>query len=360
MTFQRCKSSRRPLTPGRFAVSASGGTGSITGNLTTHETDQVPANNALTLPVAGTQHADLALTLTPASATIDRGASVTVTASMVNRGPNPSTGTELTLEIPAGLTLQNLTTSVGSCSQSGTGVECALGTMAVNATATVTLQMTAVAKGGQFVVGRLDGAGVDTDTDHFATAEIGVRAVGDVAVTLAESADPVTVGTSFSYTATMSNLSGDSANLQFQMGVGGTTTATISSITPVGIACSFDDFNVHCTGLDFAAGGTAIVTVNVASTTPGIVFTNATVSYGEIDTNTDNNSASIGTTLRLIGDVSVAIVDSVDPASLGSPYTYTVTVHNAAPTRERSISAFRSPVPTYRPRPTPPAPARPS
>ena len=349
--------------PVTLAVSSTGGTGSITGSLVTHETDQAPVNNALTLAVIGTQHADLALTLTPASVTIDRGASTTVTASMVNRGPNPSTSTVLTLEIPAGMTLQNFTPSAGICSQSGAVVECALGTMGVNATATVALQMTAVTKGGHIVVGRFDGAGVDTGTDQFAMAEIGVRAVGDVAVTLAESADPVTVGTSFSYTATLSNLSGDSANVQFQMGVGGTTQATIMSITPVGAACSFDSLNVHCTLLDFAAAGTATVTVNVQSSTPGIVITNATVSYSGTDTNPDNNSASIGTTLRLVGDISVEIADSVDPAPTSVPFTYTVTVRNAGPNAGAvnltipvtggNVSAATTPAGTCTPTPSP-------
>ncbi len=317
--------------PLSLAISASGGTGSITASLVTHEADQVPANNSLTRSITGIEYADLGLTMTPSAATLDRGDGVTVTASIVNRGPNPSTSTVLSLEVPAGLSVQTITPSLGTCAQVGANFECAFGTMAVNATATVTMQMTAVAKGGYFVVGRLDGAGVDTGTDHFAVTEVGVRAVGDVAVTLAESADPVTVGTTFSYTATLSNLSGDGANVQFQMGVGGTVSGSISSITPVGIACSFDALNVHCTGLDFAAGGTATVTVNVDATAPGIFITNANVSYGGTDTNTDNNSASIGTTVRLVGDISVEIVDSADPVPTAPPFTYTVTVRNAGP-----------------------------
>jgi hypothetical protein len=317
--------------PLSLAASASGGTGSISASLVSHETDTVPANNTVTFAVVASERADLGLVMTPDSVTVDRDASTAVTAAIVNRGPNPSTGTRLTLEIPAGITVQNVAFSMGSCAPSGANYVCALGTLAVNASATVTLQMTVNTKGGHTLVGRLEGNGIDTVADQTATAEIGARAVGDVGVTLTESADPVTVDSPFSYSATVSNLSGDSANVQLQMGVGGTTTAHIGSITAVGIACSFDALNVHCTGLDFPAGGTATVTVNVLSITPGIVITNSTVSYGGKDTNSSNDSASIGTTLRLVGDISVEIAEDADPVAVSAPLTYTVTVRNAGP-----------------------------
>ena len=63
----------------------------------------------------------------------------------------------------------------------------------------------------------------------------------------------------------------------------------------------------------------------------GIAAANATATYAGTDTTATNNTASIGTTLRLEGDLTVGIAESADPATTGVAFTYIVTVKNNGP-----------------------------
>lgn len=78
-------------------------------------------------------------------------------------------------------------------------------------------------------------------------------------------------------------------------------------------------------------GATGTVTINLGAVVPGIATATATAIPSGTDSNAANNSAIIGTTLRLVGDIRVEIADSIDPATTSVPFTYTVTVRNAGP-----------------------------
>ena len=83
--------------------------------------------------------------------------------------------------------------------------------MNVGRSAIITLDLLAVTPGSHNIIGHADGAGSDRGNLHDHFMNVTVRPVGDVSVTLAESADPVDAGTSFIYTATVRNLSGDAS-----------------------------------------------------------------------------------------------------------------------------------------------------
>jgi uncharacterized membrane protein YgcG len=71
--------------------------------------------------------------------------------------------------------------------------------------------------------------------------------------------------------------------------------------------------------------------VDLDATSAGIAAANATVTYAGTDTSPANNTANIGTTLRLEGDLAVTIAESADPATAGVSFEYTVTVLNNGP-----------------------------
>jgi uncharacterized repeat protein (TIGR01451 family)/CSLREA domain-containing protein len=90
--------------------------------------------------------ADVALTLTSAPAQVPLGQPVTYIAKLANKGPNPATGVVLNAVLPAGAALLSSTPSTGSCT-GAVSVRCTLGTLADQATATVTIIATPASAG---------------------------------------------------------------------------------------------------------------------------------------------------------------------------------------------------------------------
>jgi uncharacterized repeat protein (TIGR01451 family) len=64
---------------------------------------------------------------------------ITYTMSLTNDGPSPAAGVVVADPLPAGLQPVSVTTTAGTCVISGANVTCQIGTLAANATATVTL-----------------------------------------------------------------------------------------------------------------------------------------------------------------------------------------------------------------------------
>ena len=314
--------------PVTFAISAAGGSGALTATLAAHETDLVPGNNGHTLAISAVERADLVLSLTPNDTVIERGASVTLSARVANRGPSPSTGTTLAMEIPAGLAIESITPSAGTCTSAGTAVSCALGTLPVNDEVTVGVQLLGSTANSYGITAEVDGLGLDNGVDENAFASVVVSAVADVSVSLAESADPVNLNELFSYTATLRHLSGDGAPAQLDIPVTG---ARVLGARSASATCAVNGNDVSCNVGMLAAGATATVTIDLQAILPGIATANATVTFQGRDTNPANNTAAIGTTLRTLGDVSVEISDNADPVTVDAPYAYTVTLRNAGP-----------------------------
>jgi hypothetical protein len=138
----------------------------------------------------------------------------------------------------------------------------------------------------------------------------------------------VRVGTSFTYTATLHNLSGDAAGVHLTVPVTG---ARVNAATPTSGSCTTTAAQVDCDVTSLAAGASAPVTIDLDAASAGIAAANATVTYAGTDTSATNNSTSIGTTLRLEGDLAVTIAESADPATTGVAFNYTVTVLNNGP-----------------------------
>jgi hypothetical protein len=311
-----------------FAVGASPqSTGNINATLTGHETDSQTANNTAGQNVTAAEIADLDVAIT-GTAVVDRGGDTNVTVNVDNSGPSPSTVTHLTLQLPANLSASNVVASQGHCTAGAGTLDCNMGTLGTNASAHVALTLHADAPGEGTLSAEASGAGEDPDSSHTASRVFTVRPVGDMAVTLSESADPVTVDAAYQYDATVTNKAGDAGAFTVTIPITG---AAVTSANANFGSCSISGTTVTCAGLGLSAGGAGNIAIGLVSGAPGIATATATVDFAGTDTDPANNSASIGTALRLVGDVSVDIVDNTDPVALGVPYTYTVTVRNAGP-----------------------------
>jgi uncharacterized repeat protein (TIGR01451 family) len=86
-------------------------------------------------PVA---QSDLAVSLDSSTNQVNLGSNVTITATVLNLGPNAATNTSLTEAIPAGLSVVTTSSSMGTVAAASGTISASLGTLASGTSATVT------------------------------------------------------------------------------------------------------------------------------------------------------------------------------------------------------------------------------
>jgi uncharacterized repeat protein (TIGR01451 family) len=91
--------------------------------------------------------ADLALDNAASGEPVLQGQPFSYTLTATNLGPAATVSVGLSDTLPSGLTVNSITASQGSCSRTGVMVNCALGSLAANATATVEINVTAASAG---------------------------------------------------------------------------------------------------------------------------------------------------------------------------------------------------------------------
>lgn len=107
--------------------------------------------NTITRPTCaastgGTSPADVGVAKTASPSSVAVGGTVTYTSVVTNNGPGVATGVAFRDVLPAGQTAVSATTTQGTCSGSTT-ITCAIGTLAVGASATVVIRVTAATAG---------------------------------------------------------------------------------------------------------------------------------------------------------------------------------------------------------------------
>lgn len=127
----------------------------------------------------------------------------------------------------------------------------------------------------------------------------GIAPVADLSITKTDSPDPVTAGSSLTYTITITNNGTDTAT-----GVMLTDTlpgsVTFVSSTPSQGFCSGTAV-VTCSIVSLANSASATVAIVVTPTAAGTITNTASVTAAETDTNTANNSATQSTTVSAAG-----------------------------------------------------------
>ena len=164
-------------------------------------------NNASTVTAGMSPEAELQLNKSALTGTISLGTLGGFRMEVRNVGPATATGATLVDTLPAGLTYASYTATQGTCTTAaGTGgttvVSCALGTIAANGTATVTIRARPTsALLGQTVTNTATASSDITSIPATDTATLTIRPGADLALTKAVSA--ATVGTSGSVTYTL-------------------------------------------------------------------------------------------------------------------------------------------------------------
>jgi uncharacterized repeat protein (TIGR01451 family) len=303
---------------------------SFTGNVTNTAgvawaaptTDPDNSNNTSTVTTNVGEQADLSISKTGTTSATP-GQNVTYTITVTNNGASPATNTVVSDVTPAGLAFVS---NSGDCT---TQFPCSLGTLAANATRTITSTYTVASNfAGASITNT---ASVSSDVNdpntpnNSASATTTIVQQADLQITKSgpPSASP---GNLITYTVTVTNLGPSTAG-----------SIVVSDTTPAGL--TFVSNSGACTGTypcgigSLGAGQSATImsTYNIPSNYGGTSVTNtASVSSAANDGNPSNDSSSVTTPVTASADVSIV---KTGPPSFtpGSNITYTINVTNNGP-----------------------------
>ena len=166
-----------------------------------------------------------------------------------------------------------------------------------------------------------------------------VQTETDLAISKADSPDPVIAGQALTYTLFITNIGPSNA-----------TGVVLTDTLPAGVTfasasagCANAGGTVTCTIGNLSAGAslqrTIMVTVN--SGTTGSLANTVTIAGNETDPTPGNNSDTSLTTVQTETDLIISKADSPDPVVAGQLLTYTLTITNAGPSNATGVSPHR-------------------
>jgi uncharacterized repeat protein (TIGR01451 family) len=158
---------------------AAGATGSLsnTATATTGVPDPNPGNNSATDTDTLTPQSDLGITKTDSADPVSPGDPLVYTVSVANAGPSDATAVTIVDTLPAGVTFVSSSPGPPACTVAGGTVTCTVGSLAVGASATVTIATTVDPGASGILVNTatVSGAGADPDPrDNSASAATAV------------------------------------------------------------------------------------------------------------------------------------------------------------------------------------------
>jgi large repetitive protein len=306
---------------------------SIPGNNSTTEDDD---DTLVTIPIVG---ADLSLTMTGAPNPVQSGSNLVYSLIATNLGTVNANTVVLTDTLPAGVTYVPPSTGSGWTCVAITGGRVRCTRTRINNGASNPLTLTVLVGSG--TTGTLINSAVvnaitadPQPVNNAATATTTVTSSANLGVTLTDGPDPVSPGTNLTYTVTVSNVGpSDAANVVFTDTL--STGVTYQSFTGTGWTCTLTGVLLRCTSaaslLPSTNSRVVILTRVNPATPPGTLANSVLVQSSTPDPLSANNTAATTTTVRIMADLRVNKIDSVDPVAPGTNMAYTIIITNAGP-----------------------------
>ncbi len=320
------------------ATATTNGTFTNTASVTSGVTDFASANNSASAVTTNVPLADLQLSKTVATNMVFASSNLVYTVTVLNRGPSTANGIVITDPLPPGANFVSAQSSQGSSSQTNGVVTCAVGDLAINASAAVTITINSTSPGLIVNTVSATSAVVDPVSDNNAAfANATVVAAADLSVTKTGSPQSVFAGSNVMFTVIVTN-HGISPATGIVLTDSLPPTFGLLSVGTAQGSCTESNGVITCNLDDLASGGSATITVLVNATVDG-VFTNfAAVTAVETDLDMNNNSASASTTVIPVADLALSKQASTNAVFRGGELTYTVTVTNRGPSVATNIA----------------------
>lgn len=284
--------------------------------------------------------ADLVLTKIDTPDPVVAGGSLQYTLTVLNNGPSIANNVVVTDNLPPGMTFVS---TVGCAEDPGGVPTCSLGNIAVGVPTMYTINATV----DPSTSGQLINSAMVTSTtaeaapgNESASSTTTVIVESDLAITKADTIDPVTAGTSLGYTLAVSN-AGPSTD---------PATVTVTDTLPAGVAyvsatgtgwtCGEAGGVVTCTRAGLAVGGAPNIDLVVAvdPATRGSLSNTATVGSPTTDPNAANDQATEATTVTAETDLALTKTATASPLPPGDPLVYTMTVDNFGPSEATGVT----------------------
>jgi uncharacterized repeat protein (TIGR01451 family) len=318
-------------------------TASVQGN----EADNDPENDSATATTTVTQAADLAVSKVDSPDPIAAGQQLTYTVTVTNTGPSDASGVTVTDPLPTGVTFDGETSSSACSLNSGT-VTCAVGALANQAQAQVTIVVTVNADAASPLSNTVSVTGDQADPgagNDSATVQTTVNAEVNLAIAKVANLEEVVAGNPLTYTITVTNTGPSNAS-----GV------TVTDMLPAGTtfddelssdACTATSGTVTCTlgNLPAMPGSNVAMATIAVTVSPGATSALVNTAAVASDQSAAVASEPLTTTVSQQADLAVSKVDSPDPIAAGQQLTYTVTVTNTGPSDASGVTVT-DPLPT--------------
>ena len=286
-----------------YVTNAGSGTVSVIDTATntviaTIPVDSTPSAIAIATAAAPPPSADVALTKSAASMTVQHNQNVTYTLIATNNGPDTAAAPTVTDTLPAGQTFVASGSSSG-CAAVGQTVTC---TQNADLTNGSMVTFTVVARAGTVGPGQVDSATVSSTTadpntaNNTATARVDVVASADLSVSKSSSPNPAIAGQQVTYTLTVGNAGPDkavNAVVVDRLPAGTTFQGASPGCTPSGGPPAT---TVTCRLGDLAPGATLTRQIVVLAGA-GSPVNSAAVSSDTADPTAGNNTATTTTTV---------------------------------------------------------------
>lgn len=279
------------------------------------------------------------------------GTTLTYTITLKNNGPDPAVNGGINVNLPLAVTYVDTTTPPGfTCGTFGSSASCTTPSLAVG-TYVFEMHVTVAASLMNYpdgAVGTMNASTSGTTPDPNSGNNLQSASTNydspqiDLALTVADSPDPVFPNGNITYTVNVINNGPDPATGVQLSDYNNGTLKFVSGNTPAGWSCTYPAVNAapnfSCTIPTLASGAGATFTV-VVNADPAILGINdgsvatvfSIVGTGD-DTNDPNNQETETTTYTTPkADVALTVTDSPDPVTPDNNITYTVHVTNAGP-----------------------------
>ncbi|MDH3417317.1 MAG: M12 family metallo-peptidase [Gammaproteobacteria bacterium] len=253
---------------------------------------------------------DVAIVAASESSAVLLGDPVTVTFDANSVGTNTASGVNVDVTIPAGMNLNSVSASAGSCTSGAGSASCALGSIAGGSGVTVTIAAESTAVGSADFVASITANTDANSNNNQATVRLTVNTAVDLIATAAATTQ-VALDASATIRPTIENNSPIAAT-------GVTLTVTpnaginIDSASWAPGSCNIDNDVVTCQAGSLAAQSNNTLQLGITGTSDGSQSYSLTVSAAETDRAPSNNNAS--------GQVNVgnAVTNPPDESGAGS------------------------------------------
>ncbi|MEV4351403.1 CARDB domain-containing protein [Actinoplanes sp. NPDC049596] len=265
------------------------------------DTPQTNNTSTATTTITAPPSADLGVATTVSADPVQAGTAYTYRVVATNNGPDAATGVKATITLAgADLTIQSVTPDAGTCETTAPTVNCTIGNLPKDGTATITVKVLPQAAGpnsAQATVKADQGDTVTTNDSSTATTTVTPAPAADLSVVTTDAPDPAALGATFTSTTKVTN-KGPNPATAVMTTITLTGNALVLDATSTQGTCTIAALTVTCTPGSLAKDATATITLTVEPQATGPITATAKATGSPADPVPADNTSVQTTTVN--------------------------------------------------------------